>query len=182
MTVEDAGRRRGPGWRIHALQWGLVGVVVLLDQLAKAAVLRSLELHESVPVIEGFFDITHVLNRGGVWGLGSQASPAVKVVVFLALPTLITGLAAWFSAQLRPEERLRRLGLSLVVGGAIGNLIDRLRLGMVVDFLSFHVGEHYWPAFNLADSAICVGVGILLVATALVREDEPMPPPNASAP
>jgi signal peptidase II len=151
-----------------------VGAVVLtLDQATKALVTAELALHQSLSIVPGFFDLTHVLNAGGVWGLGGDASPAVRSLVFLALPALITAFAFWYSLQLPPAERVRHVALALLVGGALGNLLDRLRLGHVVDFLLFHwKGRWSWPAFNVADTAICIGVGVLLVASVAERDGE----------
>ena len=162
------------GWRRTLLvQLGVGASVLALDQATKAVVTAGLALHDSVAIVPGFFDLTHVLNTGGVWGVGREASPIVRTLVFLALPSLITAFALWYSLQLPAGERVRHVALALLVGGALGNLVDRMRLGHVVDFLLLHwKGRWSWPAFNVADTAICIGVGVLLVASAVDRDDE----------
>lgn len=131
--------------------------VVLLDQISKYVVVRSIGLHESIPVISGFFNLVHTRNRGMAFGLmnrpGSDFGFYFLVVATFAAVIL---LLFWFT-KLKDEERRLIFGISLILGGAIGNLIDRLRLREVIDFLDFHLGTYHWPAFNLADSAITVG-------------------------
>ena len=131
--------------------------VVLLDQISKYIVVRSIAFHESIPVISGFFSLVHTRNRGMAFGLmnrpGSDFSFYFLVTATIAAVIL---LLFWFT-KLKDEERRLIFGLSLILGGAIGNLIDRLRLREVIDFLDFHIGTYHWPAFNLADSAITLG-------------------------
>ena len=131
--------------------------VILLDQISKYIVLRTIALHESIPVISGFFSLVHTRNRGMAFGLmnrpGSDFSFYFLVAATIAAVIL---LLFWFT-RLKDEERRLIFGISLILGGAIGNLIDRLRLREVIDFLDFHVSTYHWPAFNLADSAITVG-------------------------
>ena len=131
--------------------------VVLMDQISKYIVTRSIAFHESIPVISGFFSLVHTRNRGMAFGLmnrpGSDFSFYFLVTATIAAVIL---LLFWFT-KLKDEERRLIFGLSLILGGAIGNLIDRLRLREVIDFLDFHIGTYHWPAFNLADSAITLG-------------------------
>lgn len=131
--------------------------VILLDQVSKYIILRTIALHESIPVIGGFFSLVHTRNRGMAFGLmnrpGSDFSFYFLVAATIAAVLL---LLFWFT-KLKDEESRLIFGLSLILGGAIGNLIDRLRLREVIDFLDFHVGTYHWPAFNVADSAITVG-------------------------
>jgi len=163
-------------WRQRAAARGWAVLVVLatllVDQLVKLLVVARFQLGERVPVIEGLFDLTYVLNPGGVWGLGRDLAMVPRTIVFLALPVAITSLAIYYAWGLPARDRLRHAAIALVIGGAIGNLVDRLRLEppAVIDFLLVHYREHYWPAFNIADSAICVGVVVLLIAGLL--EDE----------
>lgn len=131
--------------------------VILLDQISKYIVLRSIALHESIPVISGFFSLVHTRNRGMAFGLMNRPGSDFSFY-FLVAATLgaVILLLFWFT-KLKDEERRLIFGLSLILGGAIGNLIDRLRIREVIDFLDFHIGTYHWPAFNLADSAITVG-------------------------
>ena len=135
-------------------------VVVILDQLTKYWVVSSIGLHEAVPVIDGFFSITHVLNRGIVFGLFQGG----YVAIFLLLTVVAVGLIGTFYRQLPSTDLLSTGALGLILGGAIGNGIDRLARQAVVDFLHFELGMFTYPDFNVADSCIVIGVGLLLFA------------------
>jgi signal peptidase II len=142
----------------------LVGLILGLDQATKLYVHATFRLHESRPVVEGFFHLTYVRNPGAAFGLLAYQDesflqwffPLVTVLAIIALVVYFVNV---------PASRRRTLwGIGLIVGGAIGNGIDRLWLGQVIDFLDVHWRDVYhWPAFNLADSAICIGVGLLLL-------------------
>jgi len=144
------------------LVW-VVGLVVVLDQVVKAAVRPRLELFESYAVIPGFFSLTRVHNTGAAFGLMNNLEFPFKVAVLALLQaTALIGLSAYV-AMLAPEQRLTRAGLSFVIGGAIGNLIDRIRYGYVLDFFDFYSGGwHFW-AFNVADAAINIGVALMIL-------------------
>lgn len=139
----------------------MAGLIVLADQITKAIILEYLPYHHSVTVVAGFFDITHIHNPGGAFGLMADMSKAVRTVVFLLASSAAVGLILYFYVKTPPSYTLLGFGFALIFGGAIGNLIDRIRLGVVVDFLDFHIGNKFsWPAFNVADSAITVGIFI----------------------
>ena len=137
------------------------GGVILLDQLTKYIIFSTLALHETVAVT-GFFNITHVLNPGGAFGLFADASAWIRQFFFLFVSTVVAVLLLWLYKKTWQTYPLFSYGLAAVFGGAVGNLIDRFRFGKVVDFLDFYIGYYHWPAFNVADSAICVGMGIFL--------------------
>lgn len=135
---------------------GSLGVIAL-DQVSKWAVSKSVPLYECYPVIDGFLNLVHVKNRGIAFGILNR--PGGNLTLYLlTLMTLIAVffLVFWFM-RTRAEERGTINGLILIIGGAVGNLIDRVRVGEVIDFLDFHIGSFHWPAFNIADSAITVG-------------------------
>ena len=137
--------------------------IVVLDQATKALVRSRLELHESITVIPGFFDLTRVHNTGAAYGFLNAVDFPFKAGVFalIAVAALI-GLVA-YSGTLEPWQMLTRLGLSLVIGGAAGNLIDRVTAGYVLDFVDLYRGHwHFW-AFNVADAAISVGVALMIL-------------------
>ena len=137
--------------------------VVALDQAVKGVVRVALELHESIEVIPSFFNLTRVHNYGAAFGLMSAAEFPFKTVVLSVVAALALGSLTWYGAALPAEQRLARLGLALVVGGAGGNLIDRLGSGYVVDFVDLYwQGWHFW-AFNVADAAITVGVSLIIL-------------------
>jgi signal peptidase II len=137
--------------------------VVIIDQISKIAVAGSIMYYESVPVIDGFLNLVHVRNRGMAFGLMNR--PDVQLSFYFLVAATVVAiilLILWFRS-LKGESRGLVFGLSLVLGGAIGNLIDRLRLKEVVDFIDFFIGNYHWPAFNVADSAVTVGVFWILI-------------------
>lgn len=147
-------------WQIFAL---LVGGVLILDQSTKLWVYTTFELHESRPVFSNFFHLTYVQNPGAAFGILSQLPATFRRLFFPTVTVLaVSALLIYFT--ITPRQRLRTLsGVCCVIGGAIGNGIDRLWLGNVIDFIDAHWYAYHWPAFNLADSAICIGVGLLLL-------------------
>ena len=138
------------------------GLVVLADQITKKIIMASLALHEHIVVIDHFFNITHVLNRGGAFGIFATQSEMVRKLVFLVLSSGVALFILWFYRRVAVTHVFLSWGLALIFGGAVGNLIDRFRYGHVVDFLDFYIGTDHWPAFNVADSAISVGMAILI--------------------
>ena len=151
----------------------LLGTVVLLDQVTKALLVRSLPLHEYVPIIDGFLSLSHVHNRGAAFGVLSDASLPYQPVLLSALSLAALLAIAYYFVRLPAAARLPRLALALVLGGAVGNLIDRVRLGYVVDFVHVYWRQHAWPDFNVADSAITVGVVLLILDILLESRSEP---------
>lgn len=134
--------------------------VAVLDQATKAVVTATLALHESIRVIPGLFSIVYVRNPGFAFGMGSDGGAAITV--FLIGVTLAALVVIGILIR-QAEDRLTVFALSLIAGGACGNLIDRVRFGEVVDFLDLYLGSYHWPAFNVADSAITVGVVLSIV-------------------
>jgi signal peptidase II len=145
--------------------------VLLLDQWTKGIVMRGFQLHESRPVIPGFFDLTYVQNSGAAFGLFASVDSSVKAIVLNSVAVIVFLIVSAYA--LRSSHRSVRLqvGLALILGGAVGNLLDRVRFTYVVDFIDFSVSGHHWPAFNVADSAICAGVALLFLDM-LRRDDE----------
>ena len=147
----------------HLPHLAVVAAVVVLDQLTKGLVVRSLALHEYVPIVDGLVSLSHVRNRGAAFGLLSDWDlPFQSVLLSVLSLAALAAIAAYF-LRLPASARLPRLALALVLGGALGNLIDRVRLGYVVDFVHVFWREHQWPDFNVADSAITVGVALLVL-------------------
>jgi signal peptidase II len=137
----------------HFRMAGLALAILVVDQLTKHLVVSNFELHKSLQVIPGFFDLTYILNSGAAWGMFRRhpqalaALAAATLAVLLILAPVFQGHRGW-----------TRWGWALLVGGIAGNLADRVRIGSVIDFLDFYIGSSHWPAFNIADSAICAGV------------------------
>jgi signal peptidase II len=138
------------------------GGVVLADQVTKYLITLNLALHEHIVVIDNFFNINHVLNPGGAFGFFANGSPFVRKFIFLFLSSLVALFVLWLYKKTARDLVFLSLGLALIFGGAMGNLIDRFRFGKVVDFLDFYMGTAHWPAFNIADSAISIGMAILV--------------------
>ncbi len=138
------------------------GVIILFDQLSKALIIRLVPLHQVIPVLKGFFNITHIHNPGGAFGLMANLSPALRSLIFLFISSLAVGLIFYFYKKTPSNYPWLAASFALIFGGAIGNLIDRVRFGTVVDFLDFYVGNLHWPAFNVADSAISAGIAIFV--------------------
>ncbi len=136
-------------------------VVLVIDQLSKIYIDHRFALYKSVGVFENFFHITYVRNKGAAFGI--LADNAFRVPFFIAVATLAAVGILWYLRHIADHQRLHIWALALVFSGAVGNLIDRVRLGEVIDFLDVHWYQHHWPAFNVADSAISVGVALLLV-------------------
>lgn len=151
------------------------GGVFALDRATKIWVERSVSMWETIVVIPGFFQIIHTQNRGIVFGLFSEAEGLLRTtIVFLATAVALIALTAWLWRL--PEDppggrTYTRPALALILGGAAGNLYDRLLQGAVTDFLDFHLAGYHWPAFNIADSAITVGAGLILLELLPARRD-----------
>jgi signal peptidase II len=139
------------------------GLIVVLDQLTKAAIMQSMALYDSIPVIKGFFSITHIQNPGGAFGLFARQEEGLRRLFFIFLSSAAVIAVLYFYIQTPKSHPLLAAGFALIFGGAIGNLIDRFRYGKVIDFLDFYIGEMHWPAFNIADSAISVGTTVLVI-------------------
>jgi len=141
----------------------VAGIVVLVDQISKEIILRFFPLYENLEVIPGFFSLTHIRNTGGAFGLLAGKATGMRTVFFLAVSGMALAVVLYLHAKMAAGKRWVETAFALVLGGAVGNLVDRLRFGEVIDFLDFYVGTTHWPAFNVADSAITMGVAILCV-------------------
>lgn len=139
----------------------ITGIVLVLDQASKLYIDRHLFQGQSLAVIPGFFNITYVRNKGAAFGIFAHS--ALRVPFFIGVSTVAVLAILWYLRRIHLEQRLLRFSLSLVFAGALGNLIDRVRLHEVIDFLDVHWHRYHWPAFNIADSAITVGVCLLLI-------------------
>jgi signal peptidase II len=141
----------------------LAGLIVVLDQVTKALIRATVPLHASRSVIPGLLDLTHIQNSGGAFGLLNSAVFPYKAAVIALVATAALVSIAVFAAGLSPHQKLARIGLALVLGGAAGNLVDRVTAGVVVDFVDVYWRDYHFWAFNVADSAITIGVtGMML--------------------
>lgn len=176
--VESAGVRPAAPPRNYArpLEVITIAAVVGFDQLTKEIVRRTVDLYDRYPIIDGLLDVTHVQNTGAAFGLLNTADFPYKPLVMIAIASIALVAIAAYATQLGFHERLARLGLSLILGGAFGNLIDRAVAGYVVDFVDIYWGDaHFW-AFNVADAAITTGaVLVLLDMIGVGRKHAPHP-------
>jgi signal peptidase II len=153
----------------------VAGSVLVADQLTKWYIRKSVALHDSIPVIDSFFHITHVRNSGGAFSLLANADNAIRVPFFLAASIIAIVALVYLLRQVSAHQRILLFALAGVLGGALGNAVDRMRLGQVTDFLDFHWRGYYWPAFNVADSFITIGVAILLLHSLFAPTAEASP-------
>ena len=150
--------------RKYLILAAIAGFFIALDQWIKFYVHTHFSLGESVKVVEGFFNLTYVRNTGAAFGMFRDAQETFRTIFFLSMPPVAVLIILFIIRGLTlKNDRLQIIALSSVLGGAIGNYIDRLRFGYVIDFLDFHIVNKYtYPAFNIADSAIVCGISVLL--------------------
>jgi len=154
---------------------GLVSAItVLLDQASKLQIMQTMRLHESIPVVPDFFSITYIRNPGAAFGLLASSSNGFRLAFFGFASLFALGILGTIFYRLKPDDWGGQLSVAAVFGGAIGNLLDRVRFGEVIDFLDVYVGAYHWPAFNVADAAISVGVCFLAFHLAFDKH-EPEP-------
>jgi signal peptidase II len=154
------------------LYWTIIVFTITLDQVSKIWIINSMELYHSNVVIPGFFNLTYVTNSGAAFSLLADVNSPWRHYFFVGVGSvaLIILTVVWF--RQRSSSSLGNAALAFIAGGAAGNLIDRIRLGAVVDFIDVYIGSYHWPAFNVADSAICVGVVVYLVFSYLEDKKE----------
>ena len=137
-------------------------LVVAMDQLAKIYIHTHFALGDTIPVINNYFNITYVRNMGAAFGIFSDSAETFRHLFFLAIPVIAVIVIVFFIYGLPENELAQIISLSLIAGGAVGNYVDRIEYGYVIDFLDVHIRNIYsWPVFNIADSAIVVGVTVL---------------------
>jgi signal peptidase II len=149
------------------------GLIIVADQLTKWLIMSRFGLYEIKAIVPGFFNLTYLHNTGAAFGLLANANPAWRPYFFIgiALGALVFVFFAFL--QYRHRSVVYVFAFSFIGGGAVGNLIDRVRFGSVVDFLDFYVSTYHWPAFNVADSAIVVGVGLFLLGSLIDKDGGP---------
>ncbi|GGB02517.1 signal peptidase II [Agarivorans gilvus] len=144
------------------LRWLWLSVLVFaLDQLTKLAIAKTFDLYESV-AITPFFNLVSVRNYGAAFSFLSDAGGWQRWF-FTAIAVVVSALLLWWMKKTPAEQKLPAIAYALVLGGAIGNVFDRIVFGYVIDFLDFYVGSYHWPSFNIADSAICIGAVLLVL-------------------
>lgn len=141
----------------------LTGLVVVLDQLSKLWILDNFQMYERLEIIPNFFNLIYVVNPGAAFSFLADVDSVWRHYFFVGIGVIALVGISYYVYTMRDDSKLYLVSLSLIAGGAIGNLIDRVSYGHVVDFLDVYVGTYHWPAFNIADSGICVGVAIYLI-------------------
>jgi len=148
-------------------------VVIALDQSTKLMIQQTLPLHKTVEIIPGFFNLIHVRNTGGAFGIFGGEKGPVGSVLFVAASLVAVGILVILFLRVKEHEKMLTFSLALLLSGAIGNLLDRLSYGEVIDFLDFYISPYHWPAFNVADSAISIGIGLMALELLIKEQKKP---------
>ncbi|MEW6732564.1 MAG: signal peptidase II [Acidobacteriota bacterium] len=160
----------------HTLHYSLLALfIVVCDQVAKRWAYMRLRLGSDISVIDGFFKLSYTENPGIAFGLFSDSQHILKIWLLAAISIIAIGLVVYFAIKSPPDKRLLLIALMFVLGGVIGNLIDRIVYGVVIDFIEFYIGERHWPNFNIADTAICVGAVLLSIDILREPKNEALP-------
>jgi signal peptidase II len=149
--------------------------VIILDQATKYWIMQSMRLHESISIVPNLFNFTYIRNPGAAFGLLAGSSNAFRTVFFGVTSLFALALLGTILVRLPAKDWVGQVSIAGILGGAVGNLIDRLRFGEVIDFLDVYLESYHWPAFNVADSAISVGVVCLIIHFAFERKETPLP-------
>lgn len=147
-------------------------VVIVLDQITKAAIISRFELYESYPVIKGFFNLVYVLNPGAAFGFLANASELFRSIFFIGITLAVLLMIVYYIIKVELENTFYVVSLTLIFAGAVGNLIDRIRFGAVADFLDFYIHTWHWPAFNVADLSITLGAVLMIWGMISQRKKE----------
>ena len=140
----------------------LILVLLIVDQITKAIVFQKIAFLSSQSIIPGFFNLTHIHNRGAIFGLFSQSESQLLHIVLMLATLVALALVVYYFFSTPPAEKLSKISLSLILAGALGNLVDRIFRGYVIDFLDLYVKKWHWPSFNVADSCVTIGAFLLV--------------------
>jgi signal peptidase II len=154
----------------------LLGAILFLDQATKLIVDRVIPLHHSIPVIENLFNLTHIRNTGAAFGILAESNKFFRSSFLILFSVLAMGFIVMLLRRLSDKETVLTIALAFILGGALGNLIDRLLYGEVIDFLDFYWSRFHWPAFNFADSFITMGVMLSLYRLITAKGTDPFAP------
>ncbi|MFQ5454769.1 MAG: signal peptidase II [Nitrospirota bacterium] len=149
----------------------ITGSIILLDQVTKSIIHNKMRLYETIIVIDNFFNLTYVRNPGGAFSIFAETSERFRFIFFISASIIALILLVIFFIKTEADDKLTSASLSLIFGGAVGNLIDRIISGEVIDFLDFYLKGYHWPSFNIADSSITIGVSLLMLNIMLKRND-----------
>ena len=154
-------------------------LIFVLDQWSKTWVLERIAHGELIPIIPNFFNLTLTFNYGAAFGLWTWLPENLRIIALFVSTAIALMAIAYFLLHEHFSEKLGQIALSMILGGALGNIVDRFQHGAVVDFLDLYYGNYHWPAFNLADSAICIGVFVLILFGSKKKEATPAPMPQS---
>ncbi len=149
--------------------------MIIVDQATKLWASSAMEVWTGKTVIPGFFNLVHVLNRGAAWGFLDSENISWQRPLFIIVALIALGFIGYMLKTTEASDTWMITGLGMIAGGAVGNLIDRVQIGAVVDFLDFYVGDYHWPAFNIADCALTVGAACILISMFLNRPQKETP-------
>ncbi|MFP4083188.1 MAG: signal peptidase II [Candidatus Aminicenantes bacterium] len=144
--------------------------VVMVDQGSKLFILTELPVYSRINVIPGFFNLTHIHNRGAIFGFLSQTESQSVYYLLMLASLMALGLVAYYFFKTSPQERFLQISLSLIIAGALGNLLDRIFRGYVIDFLDFYIKKWHWPSFNVADASVSMGAVFLIAVLIFKRK------------
>ena len=171
--------RRGDHVKGTTSRYVLLGLVslgiIVIDQATKVYIMQTMRLHESIAVVPNLFSITYIRNPGAAFGILSGSSGSFRFIFFGITSLFALGLLGTILVRMPKDDWMGQISVVAILGGAIGNLLDRLRYGEVIDFLDVYIDTYHWPAFNVADSAITVGVIFLILHFAFEKQKEPEP-------
>jgi len=151
-------------------------IIIVVDQITKSYIATTMYLHQSIIIIPEYFSLTYIRNPGAAFGILASSSSGFRMVFFLITSIFALGLLLTIFVRLQPNDWWGQLTISSIFGGAIGNLIDRLQFGEVIDFLDFYINGYHWPAFNVADMAISLGVCSLFLLFAFEKRKPELSP------
>jgi signal peptidase II len=173
VGLERRSRGVSRKWKIVA---GWLAAIVVVDQITKAIVDRTMALHHSIPIIDGLFNLTYVRNTGAAFGIFAGSHEVFRRPFLIGVSIVAIGFIFVMLKRLREDATGLAVALAFILGGAIGNLIDRVGYGEVIDFLDVYWANYHWPAFNVADSFITIGVTITLIYLLKAKGDDPFAP------
>ncbi len=157
----------------------IIALVVAADQISKLWIVRAFSLHESLEVIPGFFNLTYLTNNGAAFSMLAGQPALWRQVFFISAAIVALIIICIAQRSFHRESKLYTVAFAFIAGGAIGNLIDRIRLGHVTDFLDVYLGTYHWPAFNVADAAITVGVSMFFIVNIAIERKKKKEPQEA---
>lgn len=140
----------------------VAALVIIIDQISKYAVQHMLAMHDYIEIIPGLFNLTYVQNPGAAFGIFGETAGILRLVILIGISIFALAMLLFMYQKTEGRYTLTHSGIAMIIGGAVGNLIDRIRLSWVMDFLDFYWNGHHWPAFNIADAAITLGTVILM--------------------